>query len=91
MACGMTLAEIQEAIVTVEPVPHRLQLTHGAGNVTIIDDSFNANPVGAKAALEVLAEIGAGKKVLVTPGMVELGEREYAENRQLGETRRRCL
>ena len=85
MACGMTLAEIQEAIVTVEPVPHRLQLTHGAGNVTIIDDSFNANPVGAKAALEVLTEIGAGKKVLVTPGMVELGEREYAENRQLGE------
>ena len=85
MACGMTLAEIQEAIVNVEPVPHRLQLTTGAGNVTIIDDSFNANPVGAKAALEVLTEIGEGKKVLVTPGMVELGEREYEENRRLGE------
>ena len=85
MECGMTLAEIQEAIVNVEPVPHRLQLTSGAGTVTIIDDSFNANPVGAKAALEVLTEIGEGKKVLVTPGMVELGEREYEENRRLGE------
>ena len=83
--CGMTLEEIQTAIVNVEPVPHRLQLTSGAGNVTIIDDSFNANPVGAKAALEVLTEIGEGKKVLVTPGMVELGEREYEENRRLGE------
>ena len=83
--CGMTLEEIQKAIVNVEPVPHRLQLTSGVGDVTIIDDSFNSNPVGAKAALEVLTEIGEGKKVLVTPGMVELGEREYEENRRLGE------
>ena len=83
--CGMTFEEIQAAIATVEPVPHRLQLTPGAGGVTIIDDSFNSNPVGAKAALEVLTEIGKGKKVLVTPGMVELGEKEYEENKRLGE------
>jgi len=85
IACGMTLEEIRAAIAKVEPVPHRLQLASGAGGVTIIDDSFNANPVGAKAALEVLSEIGAGKKVLVTPGMVELGEKEYAENKKFGE------
>ncbi|RKU09161.1 UDP-N-acetylmuramoyl-tripeptide--D-alanyl-D-alanine ligase [Candidatus Poribacteria bacterium] len=85
MECGMELEEIREAVANVEPVPHRLQLTAGAGGVTIIDDSFNSNPVGAKAALEVLTEIGEGKKVLVTPGMIELGEREYQENRQLGE------
>lgn len=83
--CGMTLDEIQAAVANVEPVPHRLHLTPGAGDVTIIDDSFNANPVGAKAALEVLTEIGDGKKVLVTPGMIELGEKEYAENKKLGE------
>ncbi|MYB95051.1 UDP-N-acetylmuramoyl-tripeptide--D-alanyl-D-alanine ligase [Candidatus Poribacteria bacterium] len=85
MECGMELEEIREAVANVEPVPHRLQLTAGAGGVTIIDDSFNSNPVGAKAALEVLTEIGERKKVLVTPGMVELGEREYEENRRLGE------
>ncbi len=83
--CGMTLEEIRTAVANVEPVPHRLQLTMGTGDVTIIDDSFNSNPVGAKAALEVLTEIGAGKKVLVTPGMVELGKKEYEENRRLGE------
>lgn len=83
--CGMTLEEIRIAIANVEPVPHRLQLTASEGNVTIIDDSFNSNPVGAKAALEVLTEIQGGKKVLVTPGMVELGEREYEENKRLGE------
>ena len=85
MECGMTLEEIRGAVANVEPVPHRLQLTSGVGGVTIIDDSFNSNPVGAKAALEALNEVGDGKKVLVTPGMVELGEREYEENRQLGE------
>ena len=85
MECGMTLEEIREAVANVEPVPHRLQLTSGVGGVTIIDDSFNSNPVGAKAALEALNEIGDGKKVLVTPGMVELGERESEENRRLGE------
>ena len=85
MECGMTLEEIREAVAKVEPVPHRLQLTTGAGGVTIIDDSFNANPVGAKAALEALNEIGDAKKVLVTPGMIELGEREDEENRRLGE------
>ena len=83
--CGMTLEEIRAAIANVEPVPHRLQLTASEGSVTIIDDSFNSNPVGAKAALEVLTEIQGGKKVLVTPGMVELGEREYEENKRLGE------
>ena len=83
--CGMTLEEIRIAMAKVDPVPHRLQLTASEGNVTIIDDSFNANPVGAKAALEVLTEIQGGKKVLVTPGMVELGEREYEENKRLGE------
>ena len=83
--CGMTLEEIRVAIANVEPVPHRLQLTASKGSVTIIDDSFNSNPVGAKAALEVLTEIQGGKKVLVTPGMVELGEREYEENKRLGE------
>ena len=83
--CGMTLAEIRVAIANVAPVPHRLQLTASEGSVTIIDDSFNSNPVGAKAALEVLTEIQGGKKVLVTPGMVELGDREYEENKRLGE------
>jgi len=87
LQCGMTLNEIQEALEALEPVPHRLQLIAGGTGVTVIDDSFNANPEGAKAALEVLTDFVSdkdGKKVLVTPGMVELGEREYDENKQFG-------
>ncbi|MDI6890488.1 MAG: UDP-N-acetylmuramoyl-tripeptide--D-alanyl-D-alanine ligase [Thermodesulfovibrionales bacterium] len=84
LECRMSLNEIAEAIQMLEPSPHRLQLIRGAGGVIVIDDAFNANPVGAKMALEVLSEFKGGRKVLVTPGLVELGEREYEENKQIG-------
>src|SRR5581483_8626527 len=67
---GLSLAEIAAAARNLEPVPHRLQLMHGQGGVTVIDDAYNSNPAGARAALAVLAEF-PGRKVLVTPGMVE--------------------
>lgn len=85
--CGMDLNEIHDALEKLEPVPHRLELKPVTTGVTVIDDSFNSNPDGAKAALEVLTDFvseNGGKKVLVTPGMVELGEREYEENKKLG-------
>jgi UDP-N-acetylmuramoyl-tripeptide--D-alanyl-D-alanine ligase len=69
---GLTLPEIAAAARELEPVPHRLQILQGGGGVTVIDDAYNSNPAGAQAALEVLAEF-PGRKVLVTPGMVELG------------------
>jgi len=81
---GMTLDEISGAVSELEPTPHLLQLIHGSGGVNVIDDAFNANPVGAMMALEVLSQFGRGKKGLVTPGLVELGEREYEENKKLG-------
>jgi UDP-N-acetylmuramoyl-tripeptide--D-alanyl-D-alanine ligase len=84
LECGLSLEEIRAAVATLEPVPHRLQLIRGAGGVTVIDDAFNSNPVGARNALEVLAAFNGGQKILVTPGMIELGEREAEENRQLG-------
>ena len=87
LQCGMTLNEIRDALKVLEPVPHRLQLIAEGAGVTVIDDSFNANPEGAKAALEVLTDLVSdkeGKKILVTPGMVELGEREYDENKLFG-------
>lgn len=85
LATGMTLEEVAQAAEKVQPVPHRLQLIQGGGGVTVIDDAYNSNPEGARAALEVLAEFSDSRKVLVTPGMVELGDRELAENRALGE------
>jgi len=80
---GMKMEEIARGIEKVAPVEHRLQLIRGNGGVTVIDDAFNSNPAGAKAAMEVLASF-PGRHIVVTPGLVEQGEEEYARNREFG-------
>jgi UDP-N-acetylmuramoyl-tripeptide--D-alanyl-D-alanine ligase len=80
---GLSLEEVSDRLRTLEPVPHRLQPLKGVGGVTIIDDAYNANPEGAIAALETLAEF-KGRKILITPGLVELGERGFEENKKIG-------
>lgn len=84
IAAGGRLADLGPHIESLEPVEHRLQIIEGAGGVTVIDDAYNSNPSGAAAALEVLGQIPGGRKVVVTPGMVELGERQRAENESFG-------
>lgn len=81
---GMTIEEVARGIEKIEPAPHRLQIMPGSGGVTIIDDSYNSNPQGAAEALNTLSEFSAGKKVLVTPGMVELGVLEESANEEFG-------
>ena len=79
---GMTAAEIQEACKSLEFVEHRLQLIK-SGDINILDDGYNSNVKGAKAAIEVLNLFG-GRKICVTPGLVELGVLEESENFNLG-------
>ena len=83
-AMGLRLRQMAHAIARVAPVEHRLQLRR-EGTVTIIDDAFNANPVGARNAVEILGQFDTGRRVIVTPGMIELGERQTAENRMFGQ------
>ena len=79
---GMTLKQIARGISRIAPVEHRLQLIPSTG-VTIIDDAFNSNPMGAQAALRVLREF-EGRRIIITPGMVELGDGEDAFNHEFG-------
>ncbi len=81
---GVEMPLILSAIEELTPVPHRQQLIRGSG-ITIIDDSFNSNPSGAKCALATLAMFNA-RRVVVTPGLVELGDAEYDENYALGKS-----
>ncbi|KGG79556.1 UDP-N-acetylmuramyl peptide synthase [Caloranaerobacter azorensis H53214] len=83
-ALGLTLEEIAKGIEKVEPVPHRLQLINPGTGVIVIDDAFNSNPVGAKAALDVINQFKDRRKIIVTPGMVELGEQEFEANKEFG-------
>ena len=84
---GTRLGELGLRIASLKPVEHRLQLIQGAGGVTIIDDAYNSNPAGAAAAIEVLADLDetdSNRKIVVTPGIVELGEKQHEANENLG-------
>jgi UDP-N-acetylmuramoyl-tripeptide--D-alanyl-D-alanine ligase len=73
------------AIKKLEPVQHRLEVKVHPNGVTVIDDAFNSNPVGSKMALEVLKAIQGTRKIIITPGMIELGEKQEYYNSLLGE------
>lgn len=80
---GMRLPTIRAGLEQAKPVEHRLELKNRNG-VLIIDDAFNANPVGARNAISVLDAFKSGRKYVITPGMIELGDREDEENRAFG-------
>ncbi len=76
--------KIQYAVESIEQVEHRLSMKRTPGGVTIIDDAFNSNPAGSKMAVDVLTQFKEGKRIIVTPGMIELGDRQYELNKVLG-------
>ena len=80
---GIPLGALKGQVRKLEGVPHRLQLIRKGGGITVIDDAYNANPTGSKAAIDALA-LFDGFKILVTPGMVELGHRQAELNREFG-------
>ena len=82
---GYSIDDAVTAAASLEQVEHRLQLMASAGPLTVIDDSYNANPVGVRNGLEVLAAMSGAHKFLITPGLVELGSVEEDENRRYGE------
>lgn len=79
---GLSVDQMKKAVLGVKSVEHRLEL-RPAGNITYIDDSYNSNPVGSKMALEVLKDM-PGLRIVMTPGMVELGDKSYELNKKFG-------
>lgn len=80
---GIRSGTVALAASTIEPVEHRLELKQ-RNSIYIIDDAFNSNPVGAKNAVEILSEFASGRRIIVTPGMIELGELQDEANREFG-------
>ena len=84
LALGVDTEKIRYAVGSIEQVEHRLSIKRTPGGVTIIDDAFNSNPAGSKMAVDVLSHFTEGKRIIVTPGMIELGAEQYNLNRALG-------
>lgn len=77
--------KIRYAVGKIEQVQHRLSMAVTPGGVTIIDDAFNSNPAGAKMAIDVLSRFnGEGNRIIVTPGMIELGDKQFQLNKAFG-------
>jgi len=79
---GESIEQIQHGLQTLPQIEHRLEIK-SAGTYTIIDDAFNANPVGTKKAIDVLEKMD-GKRIVLTPGMIELGQEEERLNYEYG-------
>lgn len=82
---GLTPKEIAAGINRIKSVGHRLELMPNNKNIVIIDDSYNSNVDGVNAAMDVL-DTFTGRKIVVTPGLVELGKMENVANREFGKT-----
>lgn len=81
---GVRNEDIKYAVSKLEPIEHRLQMKSYINSSILIDDAYNANPSGSVAAVEVLGSFSGMKKIIVTPGLVELGDKEYEYNKKLG-------
>lgn len=79
---GISIKDLQKSVKRVKPVEHRLSMTKYY-DINIIDDAYNSNPMGCKMALEVL-HMMPGKRIIVTPGMIEVGAKEIEVNKEFG-------
>ena len=83
---GMALADLATALAGLRPVsPRRMDVFDRPDGVTVIDDSYNANPASTEVALRALAAIGAGRRTVAVLGyLAELGDYEQAGHEQVG-------
>ena len=84
--CGVSVEEIGRRLAGLPVAPHRREQSTSERGFVVIDDTYNSNPAGARAALDLLCSVpGEGRRVVVTPGMVEMGTRQDAENALFGQ------
>lgn len=81
---GIPMEKLVLPVKRISAVPHRLQLLDKGNGLTFIDDAYNSNPSGCRAALDVLGLFDACR-ILVTPGMVELGAKQEELNYEFGQ------
>ncbi|MBR4950225.1 MAG: UDP-N-acetylmuramoyl-tripeptide--D-alanyl-D-alanine ligase [Clostridia bacterium] len=86
---GVSVEDIKFAASTLKAPEHRLSINRISNNLTIIDDAYNSNPMGSACALDVLGGF-PGLRICITPGMIELGQRQYEENFILGQNAAKC-
>ena len=85
LACGINLVKSVEAVSGMKPPRGRMNLLEGLNNSLIFDDSYNSSPIAAEAAIEVLSEYPAKRRIAVLGDMKELGGFSKGEHERIGE------
>ncbi|HPF88786.1 MAG TPA: Mur ligase family protein, partial [Candidatus Limiplasma sp.] len=80
---GLNTRQILRGIQRIQPIPSRMELIKNPNSYTIINDGFNTNPISAQAALAILSQFPK-RRIIITPGMVELGTEEAEYNKAFG-------
>lgn len=81
LALDVDPADLMTRIGGLPRPEHRQTVSTSERGFTVIDDTFNSNPAGSRAALDLLERVGeGGRTVVVTPGMVELGPSQHEAN-----------
>ena len=81
---GVTIEQLKKRLTSVSAVENRANVVTASSGVVVIDDTFNANPASAVAALSTLTDLKIeGRRVVITPGLIELGTDQYGENLSL--------
>lgn len=80
---GLTQSQIVEGLKKVQPFEHRMQPSrlHGAW---VIDDTYNGNSEGVAAGLKLLKQLDAKRRIYITPGLVEQGEKTEEVHVKIG-------
>ncbi|MBW4030317.1 MAG: UDP-N-acetylmuramoyl-tripeptide--D-alanyl-D-alanine ligase [Acidobacteria bacterium] len=87
---GAIPAELARRLTGIQPVANRATVTTAPSGVVVVDDTFNANPASARSSLDVLSRLPVlGRRVMVTPGLIELGVEQGARNEELASDARR--
>ena len=83
VAVGVAITDLASRVSDIAPVANRAVVATAASGVMVIDDTFNANPVSAQASLDTLMNLPlSGRRVVVTPGLVEMGSRRISANEE---------
>ncbi len=84
---GVTPGDAVLALASTPQIKHRLEVKSGPSGSCLIDDAYNSNPVGFASGLQLLTDLrrDGGRRILITPGMVELGAAHESEHQKIGE------
>jgi UDP-N-acetylmuramoyl-tripeptide--D-alanyl-D-alanine ligase len=85
MVLGIGLPEIAAGLEAFQPCPGRMELLELPGDLIVLDDSYNANPLSVHAALDALHDLASpGHRVAVLADMLELGQTAPELHHQIG-------